>query len=313
MRRRTTKSVKGPAKKRTARTGTKKSSVFDTEHPRLGKAIDVTKNAVVAGLNAAPSGLLVNAAVSFVENSVAALKGEKNGVQASVSMAKDIAGAGVVSCVKAAVGLSRGAKDGVVPKPAGSNIVSVVAGTSMEAGKIIYGLCSGSLSGTDAMDRVESAVVGMAAAYVYGTVGQAVIPVPVVGAMVANMVGTILVTGFKFAMSWISGKMDAADGFDGDGKAAERRREVEKACRQMELDYARYASEFAELQAKHLNGNYAYYTSLFTAMADCHGQGDIDGFIDRVNAAVAKLGGTPLYKNQQEFDALMAGGEPLVL
>jgi len=302
------KEVKVLDSKITRSTRTKAEARFYTEHPELGTAFDVAKTSTVAGWEAAQSGMLIGAGVSLVNNTIALLKGDKDIGEASVAMAKDIAGAGAASFATAsissmAVGLSKNAATSCVRKLANANVAAVVATTAVEASKIIYGLCTGSMSGTDAVERVGNTVIGMAAAYVYGTVGQALVPIPVVGAMIGNLVGTIMTTGFKLAMSAMSDAMNLL--IDGGDAAHDRRLEIEKECKRMELYYIHCAAELRKAHEKYLDDNYAYYTDLFTILRDCYLDGDVDGYVKRVNAAVIRLGGSPLYESKREFDRIM--------
>ena len=136
----------------------------------------------------------------------------------------------------------------------------------------------------------------MLSSALFATIGQAVIPIPVVGGMIGGMVGyAISSASYGVLMQALEEKRIAR----------EQRIIIEKACEE-HIKYIRQCRvELEELIKEYLD----HYTNLFkTAFTDIKAAldiGDVDGVISGANGITSALGKEVQFTNKAEFDKFM--------
>lgn len=162
----------------------------------------------------------------------------------------------------------------------------------------------GELSTEDFIMELGDKGAGFAAGSYGFAVGQAVIPIPVVGGIVGSMAGYALsgalYGGLKDALS--SPKL-----------AREERVRVERECSEAVRAIRDFRAKMEALISEYLTSHIKTFHEAFDAMKDSLSLGDIDGFISGANTITEKLGGRVQFRDMEEFDELMDSDEAFVL
>ncbi|WP_418247916.1 hypothetical protein [Dialister invisus] len=174
------------------------------EHIRREAAVKQVKNAATAfhqsGVNAACSAGTMTATVSTMQNMIAVLKGEKKAEDALKDIAVETGRSGAVAY---AVGgalttvshtLSSSSSE-FVKALAKSNVPGKVVSSVMATGDLLYRYAKSEISTADCILGLGERGTGMLASGYSAALGQALIPIPFVGAAVGAMVGTAVSGG----------------------------------------------------------------------------------------------------------------------
>ena len=130
----------------------------------------------------------------------------------------------------------------------------------------------------------------------FAIVGQAAIPIPIVGTMVGSIVGYALSSAFykELTTSLKDAKL-----------ARENRIRIEKECNEA-INYIRQCrEEMNRIASQYLSDYQNVFNSAFSDMDSALLSGDIDLFISGANKITKKLGGTIQYENMNEFESFM--------
>ena len=138
----------------------------------------------------------------------------------------------------------------------------------------------------------------------YAAVGQAVIPIPVVGAMVGSMVGCVLSTASYDILQ--SSMLEA--------KVSEQQRiQVEYACKEHIAMLQEYKAELEHMIAEYMAEQTAFFDDVFTEMLNALKIGDTGKYIAQTNKILVNCGKKPLFSTQDEFNQFMESDQPLKL
>jgi hypothetical protein len=298
-------------------------AIFAREHPHLSTALDIADVSHRAGIEAAKSGVIFGGSISAIQNIVAIAKGEKEADEAAADFAKDAAATAVVSygtgfagsAIKG--GMESSGNEFLKTLATKTNAPAQIVTVALEAGKTLFKYAKGEISEAECVRELGEKGTGMlggAALGAYGSVaatavfgkavslpftilGQAAIPIPVVGMVIGSMVGYALSTMFY-------GNILAA--FEGAELARERRIQIEKECEEAIRMMRQYRAEMEEAIEKYLKDYSSAFRLAFDGMKEAMRLGDVDGFISGANAITEKLGGNSQFRDKEEFDKLMA-------
>lgn len=270
----------------------------------------ILRDAHQAGKAQAGMGAAIGGGVSIITNLTAVFRGEKKIEDAAVDVAKDTAIAGGMSYATAFTGAviggtARNASSAMIRSLAKSNLPSYIVTTVWEIGKTMTRYVRGEIDGAQCIEELGVKGYSMSTSAVYAAIGQAICPIPVVGALAGSMFGYYL-GNVTYAV--------LRDGLVGAKLAREERIRIERECEAAIAFTRKCRAEIEADMRRYFQAEERFFRFSFGYIKACLDNGDIDGYIAGTNAVIEHLGGTPAYANKEEFNNLMSHPEiPFVL
>jgi hypothetical protein len=299
-----------------SRKGKQKAIQRGNESERaLEKQIRLTslKNALKTthdeGVNTAKSAGITSVTISSLMNITAVIKGEKSVEDALADTAKDTGKAAVTGYVMGGglTALSHSltsSSSGFIQALSKSNVPGRVITAVMCTGQTLMRFSKGEISTQECLIELGEKGLGFATAGYSMAAGQILIPIPIVGAAVGALVGSMMTCKFY------NGLVNSL-----------KVKEIEHQERLRiiaECEAARDAERAfrAELE-QYLDAYFAEYRSCFDeALSDIQMSfqtGDADGVIAGANKITRKLGGRVRYETLAEFETFLLDGTTDVL
>jgi len=277
--------------------------------PTMSTAGDIVKVSHEAGLEQAKMGAAIGGGLSIVKNLVAVAKGDKDAETAVVDVAKDTASAAGKSYVIAAGGSAlKGAMQNsgekVIQGLAKTNLPGTIVAVTLETGKTLGKFFKGEIDGVECLTELGEKGTGMVSSALFATIGQIVIPIPVVGGLIGGMLGYALSSACYGHL--VQALQEAK-------LAKEERIRIEQECEEAIRMIRAYRAEMEAAISEYLADHKATFDAAFDEIKTALNLGDIDGFIAGANKITKKLGGKPQFENFSEFDKFMKGSESFVL
>ncbi len=293
----------------------RKSSVSSSEaiearkNPELSTAKDVARLSHDAGVTAAKSAAVIGGSVSIIKNIVAVYKGEIEGDEAIVNVAKDTATTAVVGYAtgfsgSAIKGAMQNAKSTSLKALSKTNLPATLVSLTVSTGKTLNRYFNGEIDGVQCLQDLGESGTGMLSSAMFSAIGQVVIPIPVVGAMIGGMVG--------YALSSVSYGI-LMQSLNEAKMAREERRRVEEACEEHIRMIRQYRFEIENLINEYLSESVSIFRGSFNAVKESLDIGDVDGFIKGTNKIVEGFGGSPLFSDMEDFELKMESDTTFVL
>lgn len=282
-------------------------AMFARKHPKLSTAKDVAKISHRAGVDAAKMGAAVGGTVSMVQNIVALYKGDIKPEQAVKNVAKDTACSTVVAygtgfAGSALKGVMQNAGNATVRSLSKTNLPATIVTCSVTVGKSLKRYFNGEINGVECFQELGEQGTGMISSAMFATIGQTVIPIPVVGAMIGSMVGyTISSASYGLLLESLKEKE----------LARERRIVIEKECEEHIKLIRAYRKELEENIIQYLGKHMVLFNNAFEELKSSLNIGDVDGVIANANKVTSALGKEVQFNNFDEFDDLMNSDETL--
>ena len=271
-----------------------KEALFARTHPKLSTAIDMGKLAHRAGMEQAKYGAAIAGSLSLVSNTVAVIKGQKQigdaakevvlttGKGTALSYATAFSGSLVNSSMQ-------NSGNQMVRTLSRTNIASTMVTTTLETGKTIHKYIRGDINGLECLEELGQKGVNQIRAAMFATAGQALIPIPIVGAMVGSMVG--------YALSNACYK-ELTDALREEKLAKEERIRIEAECAEAIRMIRQYRIEMNEYVDRYLTEYIQVFNHAFEQMNEAIGKDglidDIEGFIGANNQIRQVLGYQPV-------------------
>lgn len=264
----------------------------------VGNALEVGNEAgKVAGKE---SGIMAGT-MSGIMNITAVIKGEKDPGEALFDTAVDT-GKGVATGYVMGGGLtvmSQGlsaSSSKFIQALSASNVPGKVITAVMTTGDVLTRYGKGEISTQECILLLGERGLNCATTGYSMAVGQALIPIPIVGAAVGALVGSVLTSGVYH------GLIDSL-----------QRKELEHQERQRIIEESRIVAAQAKAFRVELEDYLAEY---FKEYRDCFDEalleiksafqiGDTDGVIENVNKITRKLGGNVQYETEAEFEKFL--------
>ena len=301
------------------RKNVKNSGVSTTEakearlHPKLSTAKDIGKIAHKAGLEQAKYGAVVGGSISIVRNLVAVVKGEKEPMEAGEEIAKDT-GTAVVSSYATAFsgavikGGMQNSASTAVRTLAKTNLAATIVTSTVEMGKTLKKYITGTITGLECLEELGEKGTGQLSAAMFAVVGhvvgQAVIPIPGVGAMIGSIVGSIV--GYALSSACYGELVGALK--EAEFAHSERIR-IEKECEESIKMIIQFREEMNESINHYLKDINFSFQGVIEQAEKGIWRSNINEFIENANAMCVKLGKNPQFRNRGEFDMLMESEE----
>ena len=279
-------------------------------HPELSTAKDIGKLSLRAGGQQALYGAAIGGGISIIQNCVALIKGEKNSKEAALAVAGDTTKAAAISFVtgfsgSAIKGAMHNAKNTTLRALSKSNLAGTLVTTTVETGKTLKKYINGEISGLDCLEELGEKGTGQVSAAMFAVIGQAAIPIPVVGGLIGSMVGYALSTAFY---------KEVVNTLKTEKFAKEERIRIEKECKEAILLIQQYRSEMNAVINNYLLDYSTTFNGAFDQMLVSLNINDIDGFIGGANTITEKLNGNVSFRSFQEFETnVMNNSEPFRL
>jgi phage tail tape-measure protein len=259
--------------------------------------------------------------MALVRYSVAVAKGDMEPGEAALMIVKDTGKGAVVSYSTAFAGSqvqalmvkasTKVAEDGTkiitntaLKSLAESNLPAQIVTATIEVTKTMKKFFSGEIDGVECLTELGEKGTGMVASAVFAAIGQAVIPIPVVGGLVGGMVGYALSSAYYNSVLAVLK----------DAKFTRQERErIEAECAEAIEAIREWRAQFEKLVSKYMIDHIMIFHKAFDDIKEALAIGDIDGFIAGTNTITRKLGKTPQFETFNEFDTLMQNGSTFKL
>ncbi len=276
-------------------------AVYAREHPELSTAKDVAKLSHRAGLETAKSAAVIGGSVSLVKNCVALAKGDIEFEEATLNVAKDT---GTAIAVGYSTGFAGTALKGAMQNSgtdyvrtlAKTNLPATVVSVSVTAAKILTKYFKGEIDGVQCLEDLGQEGAGMLSSAMFSAIGQALIPIPVIGGLVGGMVGY----AFSSACYGI-----LTDSLKNAKLAREERERVEKACNEHIAMIRQYRAEMEAIISQYLVESMDVFRESFSGIKNALAIGDVDWFVDSTNRITEQFGGTVPFTDMNDFDSKM--------
>jgi hypothetical protein len=177
---------------------TMKEARFARLHPKLFTAGRIMKISHRAGLKTSGNAALIGGVVSLVSNIKAmAVDGDKTLPEAAASLLADTGKAAAEGYATGFIGtgasaLLRQAESSGLQYLGKSSLPTMMATMALDSALLLKKYLSGDIDGVDFLEKMGEKGTSFWAGAAMATVGQAVIPIPVVGAVLGGMVGAAM-------------------------------------------------------------------------------------------------------------------------
>ena len=277
--------------------------------PARSTAKDIAKLAHRAGIEQAKMGALLGGGVSIVRNLVAYVRDDKDASKALADVARDTAEAGALSYATAAAGAAikgalQNARRGMVRALSKTGLPALVATTTLEASKTLKRYFTGEIDGTECLEELGEKGAGMVSSAMFMAIGQAAIPIPIVGALAGSMVG--------YAFSAASYKV-LTDSLKEAKLSRERRTAIERECEESIRMMREYRAELTAVLDRHLARRKALFDEAFAKVEEAIKTNDASGYIGAMNDIAAAHGRKPQFHDTAECDDLMSSCKAVVI
>ena len=288
---------------------TRKQSLEAVDNPELSTIKSVANVSHRAGIKTAETAALIGGSASLVRNIVGMCKGEIEADEAALNVVKDTAqsaamGYGTGFAGSAIKGAMQNSTSEYTRALAKTNVAGTIVAVTVSASKTLSKYFKGEIDGTQCLEDLGEQGTGMIASSMFTVIGQAVIPIPVVGGLVGGMVGYAL-SSATYGVLMNSLK---------EAKLAhEERIAIEKACEEHIKMIRGYRAQMNEIIEKYLSGAMEIFNESFSGIKDALDIGDVDLLIESANNMTASFGGNKPFETMDDFNNKMLLGETFKL
>ena len=270
-------------------------------HPVISTAKDVGRVSHSAGIESAKAGLAIGGGISFIQNVVSVAKGDKEVTEAVVDFGGDIVKTGTTSYAtgfigSAVKGAMQNAPSTYLQTLSKTNLPATIVVSALEIGKTLERFGKSEIDGVECLIELGEKGTGMLASSAGATLGQLLIPIPVVGGLVGGMIGYAMSTAYYSSV---------VTALNGAKIAHEDRLMIEAECERAIIAMREYRTQIELAVNNYLRESIAVFQHAFSEMENAYYSGDADKFVDGANAITRQLGGTPLFETKNQFDNLM--------
>lgn len=279
-------------------------AVFAREHPKLSTAIDVAKISHRAGIETAETAVAIGGSVSIVRNIVSVCKGDIDPQEAVTNVAKDTV---TTAAVGYATGFTGAALKGAMQNSKSeylrvlskTNIAGTIVAVTVSASKTLARYFKGEIDSVECLEALGEQGTGMVASAMFSAIGQAVIPIPIVGGLIGGMVGYALssATYGVLTKSLKEAKL-----------AKEERERIEKICEEHIKMIRQYRAEMEKIINEYLIESMDIFRESFSGIKNALVIGDVDWFIESTNTITGSFGKEAAFSNMEEFNNKMLQG-----
>ncbi|WQX98923.1 hypothetical protein KVJ77_03260 [Helicobacter pylori] len=265
-------------------------------NPNLSTAKDVTRVSHQAGMNAAQTGALIGGGVSLVTNVYECIANGKDPMKAIKHTAIATLKGGVLSYGSAFASLSLGglmqsSANRIIQSLGKGSLPAMIVGACVANATVLTRYFSGKIDGTELRKQLVKANTTLISSGAMAVAGQALIPIPVVGALIGGFVGAILSeTCFN---AFLKDREEAK-------LAHQRRIEIEKECHEFIKLLEIYQNQFKEVFERYFHETTKFFNQSFDELERALYTGDADLGIGINNKIQERLGQKALFDNSKE-------------
>ena len=262
-----------------------------------------------AGMAGAEYAGVTGLTMSGINNVTALLNGEKSAEEAIADTVAQSGKAAVDGYVMSSSLTVLGRKmssssSKFIRNLAEANVPGKVVTAVMVTGDTLAKWGSGEITTQECMIELGDKGLNMATMGYFMAIGQAAIPIPIVGGAIGAMVGSTLTSGYYQELIHILKDREVEHQermrlIAESEQAAEETRQFNEQLRQYRDQY------FAEC--------HEFFDTTLSTMQFAYETGDADGVIHAANKITEKLGGKVQYETVDEFEDFLDGDEPFVL
>lgn len=288
---------------------TKEEAITARLHPRISTARDLSKVSHRAGVEAAQSGVIIGGGMSFIRNAISVIKGDEDPQEAIASVASNTVAAAGLSYATGYMGSAikggmQNAGNAYVRALSKTNLPGTIVTATFETGKTLMRYTNGQIDGKECLIELGEKGSGMIASAFGATVGQAVIPVPIIGGLIGGMFGYALSS--MYYENLVLALKDAE-------MAHDQRILIETQCEEAIQSIREYRFEI-ELAIQNYFSDYAdVFEIAFNQIHTAFQTQNINLLINATNNITESLGGETLFSTVEELDALMADKKKIKL
>ena len=180
-----------------------------------------------------------------------------------------------------------------------NNAHIALAASILKSGQSVVRYLQGEIDSDQLMGEISETAITGASTFYYGALGQAIIPIPIVGAMIGSTVG------------YFVGSMLHQSGLMGLGEVAvvkvarERRERIEAMCLESITLIRQHRLELEALLKTHFAERRQTLTQAFDGIEQSLVSWDADDFIQHLESVNQALGKSLPFKSFDEFDIFM--------
>lgn len=280
---------------------TNEEAIYARLHPKMSTAKDIAKISHRAGVEQAKIGAIIGGGISLIKNVVSVTKGEKEALDAAVDIVKDTSEGAVVAYTTAFAGSAikagmQNASSSVLRTLSKGNVPAMLVTSTIDIAKSLTRYCKGEISGVDCLSEIGEKGVNNISAAMFAVAGQAIIPIPIIGAIAGSIIGYALSSQYYHELTSVLKEAQVAH---------KERIRIEKECAESLKMIACYRKEMNDL----VKDYFQYYSSIFeeafSTMENAFLSDDINRFIKGANSITYSFGQDIQYSTMEEFDEFM--------
>ncbi len=265
-------------------------------NPNLSTAKDIASVSHQAGMNAAQTGALIGGGVSAITNIYECIANGKDPMKALKHTLVATAKGGALSYGSAFAssslgGLMQSSANRIIQSLGKDSAPAMIVGACVANATILGRYFSGKIDKTELLKQLVKANTTLVSSGAMAVAGQALIPIPVVGALIGGFVGATL------SETCLNALLKARE----EAKLVRQRRiEIEKECREIIKLLETYQNHFKEVFEKYFHETTKFFNQSFNELERASYAGDADLAIGVNNKSQEWLGQKALFDNKQE-------------
>ncbi len=275
---------------------TKAEAIEARLNPKLSTAKDVANLSYQAGMDAMQTGALIGGGVSLVTNILECFVNGKDPKKAIKHTAIATLKGGALSYGSAFAssslgGLMQSSANKVIQSFGKSSLPAMIVEACVTNFTIFGRYLSGKIDEAELCKQLGRTNTSLISGGAMAVAGQALIPIPVVGALIGGLVGATLSETCCNAL--LKAREEAK-------LARQRRIEIEKECREIIKHLEAYQNRFKEVFEQYFHETTKFFNQSFNELERVLYAGDADLVIGVNNKSREWLGQKALFDNKQE-------------
>ncbi|WP_273898849.1 hypothetical protein [Helicobacter pylori] len=284
---------------------TKKEAIEARLNPNLSTAKDVASVSHQAGMNAAQTGAWIGGGVSLVTNVYECIANGKDPMKAIKHTAIATLKGGALSYGSAFAssslgGLMQSSANKIIQSLGKGSIPAMIVSVVATNATILVRYFSGKIDGKELLKQLGKANATLVSSGAMAVAGQALIPIPVVGALVGGFASAML--SETFFNAFLKAREEAK-------LARQRRIEIEKECREFIKLLEIYQNQFKEVFEQYFHETTKFFNQSSDELERALYAGDADLAIAVNNKSREWLGQKALSNNKQELWELITSNK----
>ncbi len=286
---------------------TKKEAIEARLNPKLSTAKDMVSHSHQAGMNAMQTGAWIGGGVSLVTNVWECVVNGKDPIKAIKHTLVATAKGGALSYGSAFAssslgGLMQNSANKIIQSLGKGSVPAMIVSVAATNATILCRYLSGKIDGTELLKQLGKANATLVSSWAMAVAGQALIPIPVVGALIGGLVGAVL------SETCLNSLLKARE----EAKLARQRRiEIERECRELIKLLKAYQNQFKEVFEQYFHETTKFFNQSFDELERALYALDADLAIAVNNKPREWLGQKALSNNKQELWELITSNKDI--